>query len=274
MPKTSTFPLDHTRTSAVSLRLPMQVREANPVAQDDGEMYRSFDARVWALAFVREVAANPSIAQDAETMTTWFASALMRGYDEAQRQQPMQVREEPSVAPVDDATALLFEAMDLAASVDMQDELFWQTTGGDKPPQLLVICNDLFYWASADAEPITRQNIGLLRESIQQLGADGWQFVSDLFCAKSRHMRPQDCAYPYERQFWPLFDACGPPRGSGSGNTGPRPGEPCPTLSPSTSPSTAEAITAPMAETDTARLDAVCEAIKAADDSAHRWYWH
>ena len=35
--------------------------------------------------FVEVVKANPAIATDAECMTTWFASAMMRGYDEARK---------------------------------------------------------------------------------------------------------------------------------------------------------------------------------------------
>lgn len=42
----------------------------------------SFDARAWAEDFVATFKANPDIASDPETMTAWFASALMRGYDE------------------------------------------------------------------------------------------------------------------------------------------------------------------------------------------------
>lgn len=44
--------------------------------------FASFDARVWASSFVRHVRANPKIATDVGTMTSWFASAIMRGYDE------------------------------------------------------------------------------------------------------------------------------------------------------------------------------------------------
>ena len=51
----------------------------------DTELYKSFDARVWAAEFVEVVKANPAIATDAECMTTWFASAMMRGYDEARK---------------------------------------------------------------------------------------------------------------------------------------------------------------------------------------------
>lgn len=43
---------------------------------------QSFDARDWAKAFVEHVEKNPSIATDEGTMISWFANALMRGYDE------------------------------------------------------------------------------------------------------------------------------------------------------------------------------------------------
>lgn len=46
------------------------------------EIIRSFDARDWAKAFVAYVQQIPGIARDEKTMVTWFASALMRGYDE------------------------------------------------------------------------------------------------------------------------------------------------------------------------------------------------
>lgn len=42
----------------------------------------SFDARVWARSFIEHNKIDPSIARDEETMVTWFANALMRGYDE------------------------------------------------------------------------------------------------------------------------------------------------------------------------------------------------
>lgn len=48
----------------------------------DSEIFKSFDARVWAEAFVEHQKANPEIATDEACMTTWFASALMRGHDE------------------------------------------------------------------------------------------------------------------------------------------------------------------------------------------------
>jgi hypothetical protein len=49
---------------------------------DSKDIYESFDARVWAKAFVEEVDKNPSIATDEGAMLAWFSSALMRGHDE------------------------------------------------------------------------------------------------------------------------------------------------------------------------------------------------
>lgn len=46
------------------------------------QITQSFDARVWARAFVERVKEDPSIATDEATMVGWFANALMRGYDE------------------------------------------------------------------------------------------------------------------------------------------------------------------------------------------------
>jgi hypothetical protein len=52
----------------------------------DIEIKESFDARVWAHEFVARVLLDPSIAADEDTMTGWFANALMRGYDERNRE--------------------------------------------------------------------------------------------------------------------------------------------------------------------------------------------
>lgn len=54
---------------------------------------QSFDARVWAKAFVKHVAKNPDIATDEETMVGWFANAIMRGYDENDIQRRARERE-------------------------------------------------------------------------------------------------------------------------------------------------------------------------------------
>ena len=45
------------------------------------EFHRCTDARVWAYYFAAVKARNPDIADDVETMTTWFANAIMAGFD-------------------------------------------------------------------------------------------------------------------------------------------------------------------------------------------------
>lgn len=50
---------------------------------ESSEILMSFDARDWARHFISHVKANPSIPLDEGTMQSWFANALMRGYDES-----------------------------------------------------------------------------------------------------------------------------------------------------------------------------------------------
>jgi hypothetical protein len=47
--------------------------------------YDSFDARDWARSFVEHVRRDPAIATDEERMVAWFASAIIRGFDEVRR---------------------------------------------------------------------------------------------------------------------------------------------------------------------------------------------
>jgi hypothetical protein len=49
------------------------------------ELPFTIDARVWATEFVAIVQQSPDIPTDLETMTTWFANAIMAGYDEGVR---------------------------------------------------------------------------------------------------------------------------------------------------------------------------------------------
>lgn len=56
-----------------------------PHGSIDPAFNESFDAQVWAHAFVQIYRANPTIANDEGTMAGWFANALMRGFDEHAR---------------------------------------------------------------------------------------------------------------------------------------------------------------------------------------------
>ena len=46
------------------------------------DVLKSFDAQHWAAAFLDTLRNNPEIIIDHDLMVTWFANALMRGFDE------------------------------------------------------------------------------------------------------------------------------------------------------------------------------------------------
>lgn len=53
------------------------------------ELPHSFDAQVWAKEFVETIKNNPNISIDEDLMRTWFANALMAGYNEAWKRVPV-----------------------------------------------------------------------------------------------------------------------------------------------------------------------------------------
>jgi hypothetical protein len=89
-------------------------------------------------------------------------------------------------------------------------DIFW-----DESLNFTVLCNDAFYWGSADAEELTQDSFNDLEKSIVDAGDDGCL----LYCARRRGMRPQGAMYEYlDKNSWTLFDACGPEREVGIGN--------------------------------------------------------
>ena len=56
-----------------------------PFFTDTRALPQSTDARVWAKDWLHTIGVNPAIPTDEGTMITWFAGALMAGYDEARR---------------------------------------------------------------------------------------------------------------------------------------------------------------------------------------------
>ncbi len=131
----------------------------------------------------------------------------------------------------------ILRVLGLFASHDIAGDhpLWWRTDSSYAPVTFLVICNDVFYWASGDAEPITPSNIALLESTLAEVavlerecpdrvnGPSIFDAV-DLFCARVRGMRPQGAAYRgYHATLWPLFDACGPERPATEPGNTPRP---------------------------------------------------
>jgi hypothetical protein len=114
-------------------------------------------------------------------------------------------------------------------SPDNCDDIWWRTDGEYAPVTFLVNCNDLFYWACADCERVTPENVEQLAQAYRDCKeATGYDLHgASLFCARVRGERPQhacypkaDCLYTQEAAecLWDLYDACGPERESGFGN--------------------------------------------------------
>lgn len=136
---------------------------------------------------------------------------------------------------------------------DDHPELWWRTDGEYAPVTIFINCNDVFWWAVADLEQLTPENIGVWEQAYADLDAlvpepqrgdydrlmhrfNVIANVNTLFCARVRGMRPQGCVYPNAaREVWPLFDACGPEREIDAGNPyrpGERPAAPAPRKEP------------------------------------------
>lgn len=61
-----------------------RVEETHRRAEMKGQsFYASFDARIWADAWMETIEKNPDIPHSRDAMVGWFSNALMRGYDYA-----------------------------------------------------------------------------------------------------------------------------------------------------------------------------------------------
>lgn len=107
----------------------------------------------------------------------------------------------------------VFDVLRLFSETDCYSDLYWRC---EKPNtvEFYVNVNDLFYWATADAEPITPEDVPAMRQAIVDVhaitGSDYGAFM--LWAARKRKMRPQRPAYPSDERLRALFDACGPER--------------------------------------------------------------
>ena len=108
----------------------------------------------------------------------------------------------------------------LLAKHDSCEDVTWSFEG--ELVTFFINCNDLFYWACADAEPITDKNIGMLEKSYSDASnyENGEIYASLLFCCRERNMQPQGAYYrEIPEDLWPLFNNCGPDRDNEKGNT-------------------------------------------------------
>lgn len=96
---------------------------------------------------------------------------------------------------------------------DASDTMWWRTES-DGSITLYAMCNDLFYWATADCEKIEEGDVELLRQTLEDLRQidEEWA-LHELFAARKRKMRPQrPCYKHFGPKLTALFDACGPER--------------------------------------------------------------
>ena len=71
-----------------------------------------------------------------------------------------------------------------------------------------VNCNDLFYWACADFEDITLEELPELLAAMKES-----KFGDSLWICRKRNMRPQTPYYKFiPKEEWSLFNAVGPER--------------------------------------------------------------
>lgn len=121
--------------------------------------------------------------------------------------------------------ANVLRVMKVFDDADSHGDLFWHVDGEDL--HLFALCNDTFWWATADAEEITPDNLDVLEQTLRDVQAleaarEGpvtpttclpEVYLPDLFAARARGMRPQQ---PFYKRLSPelaaLFDACGPVR--------------------------------------------------------------
>lgn len=117
----------------------------------------------------------------------------------------------------------LIEVFRYFASIDCHSDLFWNIWE-KQPLMVYVMCNDQFFWGSADVEEITPENFPELQRAVTDCVAvapdDPCNKLEGLmlFCSRMRKERPQGASYPRDRRLWPLFDEAGPEKKIGLGN--------------------------------------------------------
>lgn len=106
----------------------------------------------------------------------------------------------------------------VTAAADGREDIWWRTDGEYAPVTFWVLCNDVFYWATADMEPLTPETIGELERAYADVrtATGDASYGATLYCARRRKMRPQRPVYErLDERLRPLFDACGSPRARG-----------------------------------------------------------
>lgn len=112
---------------------------------------------------------------------------------------------------------------------DNREELWWNVKE-DGSVAFTVNCSDVFWWACADSEDVTPENVSELEKALTDIKSvldpedDPAPFTIShapmLFAARMRKMQPQGAMYKYiDSRLWKLFDEAGPERVVDGANT-------------------------------------------------------
>lgn len=120
-----------------------------------------------------------------------------------------------------DQEKFILRVLELCYRYDSRELLGWSVKDG--AVSFYVNCNDLFFWGCADSEEITQESVDVLEKALADCKAvnmvTGTIEAGSLYAARIRNMRPQGACYEcIEKEFWPLYDECGPEREVGPGN--------------------------------------------------------
>lgn len=108
----------------------------------------------------------------------------------------------------------MLKMMKFISESDLFGEIVWEFKNDEV--SFHIICNDLFWSSTADAEEIKEEDIELLKSSINDAGFEDGLL---LYCARKRGMRPQGAMYKHlNKKNYKFFDECGSRRATGDGN--------------------------------------------------------
>ena len=127
-------------------------------------------------------------------------------------------------AQVRDSFTFLVRVLELfsMSHADIYGDLFWRVDDGTV--RMFANVSDVFLWGGSDVEEITPATLPVLEQAYKDLKAVGAEeFMSELYAARQRHVRPQGAAYPTDaheawRRVSELYNECGPARKTDLGN--------------------------------------------------------
>lgn len=112
------------------------------------------------------------------------------------------------------ADDFVLQVLSFFSDHDLHDSLWWRTDGEYAPVTFFAKTSDVLSWGMADCEPVTPETLPLLQAAVADCVAVGERRGAlcgiELFACRIARRRPQEPAYPQNRDLWPLFDACGP----------------------------------------------------------------